>query len=125
MSDVREDIASRNGVAAQNIGDQLSRLVFQPSEQVLEEAFGGRRIPPILHQDVEHDTLLIDGAPKVVLLAVDPQKHLILAANSEPPSSMGVSMSLHPTPIGKIPTETVRVARAAFFQRHRRNEAAR
>ena len=33
-------------------------------------------------------------------------------------------MSLHPEPIGEIPAETARVARAAFSRRRRHNAAA-
>ena len=30
-------------------------------------------------QDVEHDTMLIDRSPQIMLLAVDPQEHLVQA----------------------------------------------
>ena len=67
----------RNAVAAQAVGDEALWLVLQPSEQAPEEAFGGRGIPPVLNQDVEHHTVRVDRAPEVVHLAIDFQEHLI------------------------------------------------
>ena len=68
----------RNPVAAQAVGDEALRVVLELSEQALEEAPGRRGIPPLLHQDVEHDTVLVHRAPEIVQLAVDAQENLIL-----------------------------------------------
>jgi hypothetical protein len=38
-------------------------------QQPSKEAFGGVGIPPKLNKDVEHDTVLIHGSPKIVLHA--------------------------------------------------------
>jgi hypothetical protein len=49
-------------------------LVVQAGQQPLEEAFGRSRVPPALHQDVEHDPVLIHRAPEVVQHTVDTQE---------------------------------------------------
>jgi hypothetical protein len=35
---------------------------------------GAAGIATALHQDIEHDALLIDGAPEIMLLVLDPSK---------------------------------------------------
>jgi hypothetical protein len=82
MPHIGQYLTMRNPVAAQAIGDDTLRLVLQADEQALEEALGRRRVPPVLHQDVEHDTVLVHRAPETVQLAVDAQENLILLANS-------------------------------------------
>jgi hypothetical protein len=46
-------------------------------EQPSEETLRGLGIPPGLNQDVEHDTVLVHRAPKIMLYALDPDEHLI------------------------------------------------
>src|ERR1700730_1838315 len=41
--------------------------------------FGGFRIPPWLNEDVEHDTVLIHRAPKIMPHTLDSDEHLIEA----------------------------------------------
>jgi hypothetical protein len=62
MFDIRQKGAARNAVAAQTVGDKALRFVVQPFQQAPEEALGGRAIPFLLHQDVQHDPVLIHGA---------------------------------------------------------------
>ena len=77
MLHLGHELAVRDPVAAQAIGDQALRFVLQASQQALEEALRGRGIPTVLHQDVEHDAVLVHRAPEIVQLAVDLQEHLI------------------------------------------------
>ena len=67
----------RNAVAAEAVGDEALWLVLQPGEQALEEALGGRGVPSILNQDVEHHPMPVDGTPEIVQLAFNLQKDLI------------------------------------------------
>ena len=60
---VGQHFALRYAVAAQAVGDDLPWLVFQAGQQALEKALGSRGIPPLLDQDVEHDTVLVHRAP--------------------------------------------------------------
>ena len=46
-------------------------------EQSFEESLGGFGVTACLNQDIEHDTVLIDGAPEIVRLALDPDEHRI------------------------------------------------
>jgi hypothetical protein len=77
MPNIWQDLALRNTVAAKTIRDQTSRFVLQSLEQPLEETLGGICVPPILHQDVEHDAVLVHRTPEIVQLTVDPDEHLI------------------------------------------------
>ena len=50
---------------------------MQSLEQSFEESLGGFGVTACLNQDIEHDTVLIDGAPEIVRLALDPDEHRI------------------------------------------------
>jgi hypothetical protein len=52
-----------DAITTQPVGDEASRLVFQTLQQVLEETLGGCAVSPILHEDVEHDTMLVHRPP--------------------------------------------------------------
>ena len=50
-----------------------------------------------LNQDVEHDAVLIDGAPQIVLYAPDPDEHLVqvpLVTRSRPAATHAVGKAL-------------------------------
>ncbi len=47
------------------------------SQQSLEEPLCSVRIAPGLNQDIEHNAILIDRSPEIVLHALDPNKHLV------------------------------------------------
>ena len=59
MPDIRKDRSVSDAIAAQTVGDEASRLVFQPMQQALEEALGSCAVPAVLHQDVQHDAMLV------------------------------------------------------------------
>ena len=73
-----QNLALRHPVAPQPIRDDAPRLVLEPGQQALEEALGGRGIPPVLHQDVQHHAVLVHRAPEVMELATDADEDLIL-----------------------------------------------
>ena len=66
-----------HAVALQAVGDDAPRPVSQAPQQPPEKALRRGGIAPCLHEDVQHNAMLIDGTPKVMQLTVDPQKHLI------------------------------------------------
>ena len=70
MPHARRDLSLRNAVAAEPVRDDLAALVLEARQQALEEAFGGSGIPVLLHQDVEHNTVLVHSAPEIEELAV-------------------------------------------------------
>ena len=65
------------GIARQLVGDQHPRRLALPLEQLAQEALGGSLVAPALHQHVEHDAVLIDGAPQPVLLPGDGDHDLV------------------------------------------------
>jgi hypothetical protein len=95
--DLRQDLTLRHAVAAQAVSDDAAGLELETGEQALEEAFRGGRIPAVLHEDVEHNAMLVHCAPEVVQHAVDPQEDLIQVpavarlrpAPAQPPGEVG------------------------------------
>jgi hypothetical protein len=63
VPDTRQDRSMSDAITTQPVGDEASRLVFQTLQQVLEETLGGCAVSPILHEDVEHDTMLVHRPP--------------------------------------------------------------
>jgi hypothetical protein len=64
--DLRQQRALRHAIAAQFVGDEHARNILQTLQQPLEEALRLPDIAVALHQDIEHDAILIDGAPDIV-----------------------------------------------------------
>jgi hypothetical protein len=77
MLDVRKQLTLSDTVAAKFVGHDHPRHVLKTFQQSLEEPFRSGPIASSLNQDVEHNAILIDRAPKVVLHALDPDEHLI------------------------------------------------
>ena len=77
MPDIREDRSLSDAIAAQTIGDEASRFVLKPMQQVLEETLRGCAVPPVLHQYVQHDAMLVNGAPQIVQRAPNADEHLV------------------------------------------------
>jgi hypothetical protein len=69
--------ALRHAVAPQLIGHNHARDILQAFQQPSEETRCGPGISPGLNEDVEHDTVLVHRAPKIMLDALDPNEHLI------------------------------------------------
>jgi hypothetical protein len=87
----------------------ITRHVLKTLQQPAKEAFGGFAIPPLLHKDVEHHTILINRAPEIMLHALDANEHLIhvpLIPGPWPAATEAVGEALAkflaPTPYGFI-----------------------
>lgn len=63
MLDPGQDLPLGGTIAAKFIGYDDTRHVLQTFEQLLEEPLGCLGIASALHQDVEHDTVLVDRSP--------------------------------------------------------------
>ena len=63
MLDLRKQVALGYAVTSQLVGHDHSRQVVQTFQQALEETLGGLGIAAFLNQDVEHNAILIHGAP--------------------------------------------------------------
>jgi hypothetical protein len=68
----------RGGVAAQLVRHNYSRTTITVcAQQLAEEAHSRQSVPLWLHQNINDDAVLIDGAPKIMPHTVDLQEHLI------------------------------------------------
>src|SRR5215469_16343573 len=77
MPDVRKYRSVSDSIAAQTVRDEAPRLVFQPVQQALEETLGSGPVPPLLHQEVQHDAMLIHRSQQIVQHAPDADEHLV------------------------------------------------
>src|SRR5215813_6520542 len=75
--DPRQDLAFGSGVALELVRDDHPRNIPQALQQIAEEPRGRGRVAPALDQNVEDISVLVDRAPKIVLLAADPDEHLV------------------------------------------------
>jgi hypothetical protein len=73
----RYHLAPGGHIALQFIGDDRTWYILQALQQLSEEALRGFGVAPLLYQDIEHLAILVDGAPKVLQLAVDPEEDFI------------------------------------------------
>ena len=64
-------------IAAQTISDLASRSVFRPMQQAFEETLCDRAVPTVLHQDVQHDAMLVNCPPQIVQHAPNADEHLV------------------------------------------------
>jgi len=72
-----KQLAPRDTVASQLISHDHAWHVLKAFQQAAKEALRGLGVPPWLNQDVKHNAVLIDGTPKIVLHALDPDEHLV------------------------------------------------
>src|SRR3954449_10751059 len=77
MLDRGHHLTLRSAVARQLVRDHHTRHAGLALQQLPEQAFGGRLVPPLLDENVEHDPILVDGPPQPVLLAGDHQAHFV------------------------------------------------
>ncbi len=66
-----------DAVAPQLVGHNHPRLILQTLQQPIEEPCRRLGIGPSLDEDVEHNAILIDGAPEIVLHALDTDEDLV------------------------------------------------
>jgi hypothetical protein len=69
VHDPGKQVARRHTVAPALVGHDHSRHIPQTFQKSLEEALRGVGIARGVNQDVEEETILIDGAPEIVLHA--------------------------------------------------------
>ena len=72
-----QQLALCNAVTSQFIGHDHARHVLKAFQQPSEETLCCFGIPPWLNQDVEHNALLIHGAPQIVLHSLDPDEDFV------------------------------------------------
>jgi hypothetical protein len=72
-----QNFALCRSIALQLVRHDHPRDVLSALQQLAEEPLGRLCAPLALQQDVEHDTVLIDRPPKVMLLAANADEYLI------------------------------------------------
>src|ERR1700731_2241452 len=77
MLGLRKQLALSHAVASQLIGHDYARYILKTLQQLSKESLCGCGVPAWLNEDFEHDAVLIHGAPKIVLHALDPNEHLV------------------------------------------------
>jgi hypothetical protein len=70
---------ARGAVRAELIGDQDTRSAGRFAKELAKQAFGGASVATALNQSIEDKAVLIDGAPKPVLFAIDGDHDFIAA----------------------------------------------
>lgn len=77
MLDAGHDRSLGRAVAREFVGDHHARCYALLLEQLPQQALGSLCIPAALDQDIEHGSVLVDGAPQPMLLASDADHNLI------------------------------------------------
>ncbi len=75
--DVRKQLTLSDAIAPQLVGHDYPRFISQTCQQSSEEALRCLGVAPGLNKDVEHDTILIDGTPEIMLHALDTDEHFV------------------------------------------------
>jgi hypothetical protein len=75
--DAGKQLTPSDTIAPQLVSHDHPRDVLQPLQKPPEEALRGVGIAPGLNQDVEHNAILIDGAPEVMPHALDPDEDFV------------------------------------------------
>ena len=75
MTHIGQDSSLSDAIAAQPVRDEASWLVPKAAQQLLEDPLASGAISPLLHQNIQDDAMLINGAPQVVLHASDADEH--------------------------------------------------
>jgi hypothetical protein len=75
----------RCGVAGELVGADPLRGLARVIEQASEEALRRIGVTMLLHEDVHHLPVLIDGSPQVDLFPADLQEHLIQVPDAAGP----------------------------------------
>jgi len=71
------DLAFRCGLASTFVRGQLIGYAPLTFQQLTEEALGSALVLAALHEDIQHVAVLVDGAPKILTLALNRHRNLI------------------------------------------------
>jgi hypothetical protein len=92
--DVRKQLTLSDAIAAQFVGHDHPRHILQTLQKPSEETLRSVGISSGLNENVENNTILIDGTPEIVLHTLDPDEDLVqvpLVPWSWPAPSQAVS----------------------------------
>src|SRR4051812_10208110 len=77
MLNTRYDLSFGRAVAREFVGDHHARCDALLLEQLPQQALGSLCIPAALNQDIEHGSVLVNGAPQPMLSACNADYHLV------------------------------------------------
>jgi hypothetical protein len=93
LVDTRHDFLFGSSVAGQFVGNDNSRDVLEAFEQCAEELFRGLRgSRRLCDPHIEHNAMLVNGPPQLVLFASDFQEHLIQMPCVSRPAAMALQL---------------------------------
>ena len=101
MFNVGKETALRHAMAARFISHDHARRILKTFQQPSKETFGGISIASLLHENVRHDTVLVDGAPEMVLHSLDPNEPLASRPGEFHPQALPepcMNLSIHTAP---------------------------
>src|SRR3954451_24970214 len=95
VSNTRHYHSFRRTVAAQLVRNNDARLASSSAQELAKEPDRSETIAFRLNEDIEHNTVLIDGSPEVMSDAVDLQEDfvqmpLIAGSGTPPPETVGI-----------------------------------
>src|SRR4051794_14193248 len=98
MLDRGHHLCLRGAVAAELVGDDHTRHAGLALQQLPEQALGGPLVAPALDEYVEHEPVLIDGAPEPVLLTSNlhldlVQRPLVSGSGQPAPDLVGEALA--------------------------------
>ena len=108
MSHSRQNDFLRGAVATELIRNDYARSTPTAPQQPPKESRGSKTISLWLHQNIDYSSVLIHGAPKIMLHSIDLQKPLRRGTIYRPTSA--VSASAWP----RIPLRTCRTSGGSF-----------
>ena len=73
----RHDVAFSRRITLEFVRDQNAGRIAQSFEQLTEKVLGRMPVAPVLHQDIERVTVLVNFPPQVMMLSFDGQYHLV------------------------------------------------
>jgi hypothetical protein len=91
--DTGKQLTLSDAIAQQLVGHNHPRLILQTRQQPLEESLRRLGIAPGLNQDIEHNAILINGTPEIMLHALDADEdfvHMPLVTRSWPAAAWAV-----------------------------------
>lgn len=77
MFETRNQATNRSAVAPQLIGHDPTRLAGQEAQDLPEESLRCTGVAQALDQNIDHLLFPVDRTPKVLMIAVDLQVHLV------------------------------------------------
>jgi len=123
VGNTRQDRSTGSTIALQFVGDDPEWLLALTAQQSAKEPLGGTLIAARLQQNINDITILIDGTPKILLLAVDSDEEFVQIPSITEASlfllkTSGIVGSEFPAPLAdgffrKYPT--VNISRSCVF----------